>query len=270
LTRTTNAPRRWSRALVAALALASFAGCSLLPNYQKDETEGWSADRLYREAHDARTDGDYTRAIKLFNTLERRYPYGRYAQQAILEGAYSNFRANEPATALADTDRFVRTYPSSPNVDYALYLKGLIRFREDQGLLGYVYEQDLSERDPKAMKDSFGAFKELVARFPDSRYADDARARMRYLSNALAMHEVHVAEYYYNRGAYLAAANRVQASLLSYPQNPANEQALALLIKSYDQLGLEQLREDSKRVFEQSYPDSVLFKPPSKPWWKLW
>ncbi len=265
------APRRWAFALLALWVLFAVTGCSLFPEYQKDETAGWSADRLYREAHDALTDGNYTRAAKLYGTLEGRYPYGRYAQQSILEGAYASYRANETDTALAETDRFIRTYPSSPNVDYALYLKGLVRFREDQGLLGYVYELDLSERDPKAMKESYGAFKELVTRFPESKYADDARARMRYLTNALAMYEVHVARYYYGRGAYLAAANRAQASLLLYPQNPANEDALGMLVQAYDKLGLEQLRDDSKRILVQTYPNSPLVNPPpAKPWWRLW
>jgi outer membrane protein assembly factor BamD len=151
--------------LVAAFALAILAGCSSTPA-SKDETAGWSADQLYREAHGAMLDGNYTRAAKLFETLERRFPYGRYAQQAILEGAYADYRSNETDTAIAACDRFIRTYPNHPNVDYALYLKGLIRFREDQGILGYVYELDLSERDPKAMKESYAAFKELVTRFP--------------------------------------------------------------------------------------------------------
>jgi outer membrane protein assembly factor BamD len=257
--------------VVAALMLAALAGCSLFPDAKKDETAGWSAARLYAEAHDALTDGNYTRAAKLFDTLEGRYPYGRYAQQAILEGAYANYRSSDPEAATAACDRFIRTYPNHPNVDYALYLKGLIRFREDQGILGYVYELDLSERDPKAMKDSFAAFKELVARFPDSRYADDAQARMRYLSNALAMYEVHVARYYLERGAYLAAANRAQYSLLNYPRNPANEDALVVLVQAYSKLGLPQLSDDSRRVLAQTYPQNVFLNGgPPKPWWKFW
>lgn len=251
--------------------MSAFAGCGLFPDVQKDETVNWTADRIYREAHDAMLDGNYTRAAKLFDALEGRFPYGRYAQQAILEGAYSNYRANDTDAAIAACDRFIRTYPSHPNVDYALYLKGVIRFREDQGLLGYVYELDLSERDPKAMKESFGAFKELVTRFPDSRYADDSRARLKYLSNALAMYEVHVARYYLGRGAYLAAANRAQASLLLYPQNPANEEALDVLVTAYDKLNLPLLRDDSRRVLAQTFPNSkYVNQTPTTQWWKFW
>ena len=255
--------------LVAVLALVVLAACA--SSASKDETAGWSADQLYREAHGAMLDGNYTRAAKLFETLEGRFPYGRYAQQAILEGAYANYRSNETDTAIAACDRFIRTYPNHPNVDYALYLKGLIRFREDQGILGYVYELDLSERDPKAMKESYAAFKELVTRFPESKYAEDGHARMKYLSNALAMYEVHVARYYYGRGAYLAAANRAQYSLLNYPQNPANEDALDVLVNAYDKLGLPQLRDDSRAILVKTYPDSkYLGPPPAKPWWKIW
>ena len=164
----------------AALAL-SFAGCGLLPEV-KDETSGWSADRLYKTAHDAMLEGNYTRATKMFEVLESRFPYGRYAQQAILETAYANWRAGEVTVSVAATDRFIRTYPNHPNVDYAYYLKGLINFREDQGLFGYVYELDLAERDPKLMRESFAAFRELVAKYPASPYAEDATARMKSVS----------------------------------------------------------------------------------------
>jgi outer membrane protein assembly factor BamD len=257
--------------LAALLLAAMLAACNLLPEV-KDETSGWSAERLYASAHDEMLAGNYTRAIKLFETLEARFPYGRFAQQAMLESAYANYRAGESAPAVAAADRFIRTYPNHVNVDYAYYLKGLVHFREDQGLLGYVYELDLSERDPKAMKDSFNAFKELAEKFPDSRYAEDAGQRMRYLSNALGMYEVHVARYYYNRGAYLAAANRAQASLLNYPRTPSNEDALAVLVQSYDKLGLEKLAGDSRRVLQSTFPDSkyLVAGATSKPWWKLW
>jgi outer membrane protein assembly factor BamD len=266
-----RAPRRTAAAWLALVfGVLLLAGCNLLPE-QKDETAGWSAERLYKSANDEMKSGNYTRAVKLFETLEARFPYGRYAQQAILEGAYSSYRAGETAAAIAAADRFIRTYPNHPNVDYAYYLKGLVHFREDQGLLGYVYETDLSERDPKAMKESFNAFKELAQKFPDGRYAEDARARMRYLSNALGMYEVHVARYYYNRGAYVAAVNRAQAALVNYPRTPSNEAALDILVRGYEKLEMPKLAEDSRRVLQATYPQSAYLSPaPAKPWWKLW
>ena len=259
------------RALCAALMVAWVTGCGLLPDV-KDETAGWSADKLYSSAHDALVEGNYTRATKLYETIESRYPYGRYAQQAILEGAYSNWRASEQAAATAACDRFIRTYPNHPNVDYAYYLKGLVYFREDQGLFGYVYELDLAERDPKQMRESFAAFKELAQKFPQSRYAEDANARMRYLTNALGLYEVNVAQYYYNRGAYVAAASRAQSALLNFPNTPANERALDVLARSYDRLGLVQLAEDSRGILAKTFPGSTYLAGEAavKPWWKVW
>ncbi len=267
----TESYKSWWRVLLAGFALTlAFAGCAWLPEV-KDETAGWNADRLYQTAHDAMLQGNYIRATKLFEQLESRFPYGRYAQQAILESAYANWRGNEQAAAIAACDRFIRTYPNHPNVDYAFYLKGLVHFREDQGLFGYVYELDLSERDPKEMKSSFAAFKELTTRFPESQYFQDSIARMRYLNNALATYEVHVARYYYKRGAYVAAANRAQGTLVSYPQTPANEHALDLLRDSYEKLGMPQLAGDSQKILAKTYPESrYVVGGQSTPWWNFW
>jgi len=265
---------RPARAMLAALAillvLATLGGCNLLPEV-KDPTAGLTAEQLYRQAKDAMGEGNFTKAVKLYETLEARFPYGRFAQQAILEGAYANYRLGETATAIAACDRFIRTYPNHPSVDYAYYLKGLVYFREDQGIIGYVYELDLSEREPKSMRESFLAFKELVAKFPESKYAQDSTERMRYLANSLALYEVKVARYYYNRGAYVAAVNRAQTALVSYPRTPAEESALELLIRSYDKLGMPQLRDDSEQILRRTFPDSAYFTgPPPKPWWKFW
>jgi outer membrane protein assembly factor BamD len=226
---------------------------------------------LYNTAHDAMLQGNYSRATKLFDQLEARFPYGRYAQQAILESAYANWRGNDTAAAIAACDRFIRTYPNHPNVDYAYYLKGLVHFREDQGLIGYVYELDLAERDPKEMRSSFAAFKELTAKFPESQYYQDSLARMRYLSNAMATYEVNVAGYYYKRGAYVAAANRAQQSLIDFPQAPVNERALDIMRASYTKLGMTQLADDSQAILAKTYPDSrYLSGVPANPWWKFW
>ena len=256
------------RVAIALLIVSGVMACSWLPEV-KEETATWSAEKLYEEAHGAMLTGNYTRAVKLFDTLEGRFPYGRYAQQAILEGAYTNFRQNETVPALAACDRFIRTYPNHQNVDYAYYLKGLINFREDQGIFGYVAEQDLSERDPKMTKEAFAAFREIATRFPDSRYAPDSLERMRYLTNALAGYEVHVARYYYNRGAYVAAANRAQATLTNYPKTPANEDALILLVNSYDKLQMPQLRDDAQRILKESFPN-VNSALRTRPWWQFW
>jgi outer membrane protein assembly factor BamD len=258
----------WRNA-AALLVLIGMVGCSWLPDV-KDETAGWSAEKIYDEAHTSLITANYSRAVKMFDTLEGRYPYGRYAQQAIIEGAYANYRQGENAAAIASCDRFIRTYPNSPNADYAYYLKGLINFREDMGVFGYLVEQDLSERDPKMTRESYAAFRELVTKFPNSKYTKDSYIRMRYLTNELAAYEVHVARYYYNRGAYIAAVNRAQLTLTTYPRTPANEDALIVLVDSYDKLGLPKLRDDNERVLKQTFPDSRYFTATAAPWWKFW
>ena len=257
-------------ALLAALLLA--AGCGLLPEAE-DETIGWSANKLYAEAKVAMGEGTYDKAIKYFEKLEARYPYGRYAQQAQLEVAYAYYKQQEKPQAIAACDRFIRLHPNHPNVDYAYYLKGLVNFNEDMGLIGHVSLQDLSERDPKAAQESFEAFKALVQKFPESKYAKDSTLRMAYLVNALASHEVHVARYYMQRGAYVAAANRAQAAIKTFPDAPANEEALFVMIKAYDALGMNDLRDDAERVMRKNFPNSEYYKRGLNrdvPWWKLW
>ena len=259
------------RRLAVILALLLCA-CGLIPD-GKDETAGWSADKLYAEAKDEIAKSGYASAIKYLEKLEARYPYGRYAQQAQIELAYVYFKEGEHASAIAACDRFIKLHPNHLNVDYIYYLKGLVNFNEDLGLLGKLSRQDLSERDPKAARDSFDAFKELVSRYPDSKYAPDAIERMKYLVNALASHEVHVARYYMKRGAYVAAANRAQYALLNYAQAPAVEEALFVMVKAYDALGMSDLRDDADRVMHKNFPDSAYFKgTPGKkdPWWMLW
>jgi outer membrane protein assembly factor BamD len=255
--------------LAAALTLG---GCGLLPEVQ-DETAGWSVQKLYDEAKDNLNSGNYERAIKLFETLEARYPFGRHAQQAQLEVAYAYYKDNEPISAIAACDRFIKLHPNHPNVDYAYYLKGLANFNDDLGLLGNLARQDMSERDPRAARDAFLAFKELVTRFPDSKYAADSTARMKYLVNALAGNEVHVAKYYLKRKAWVAAANRAKEVLTTYPEAPALEEALAIMVVAYDKLGLTDLRDDAKRVLDLNFPDSPYAEGVStagKAWYKFW
>ncbi len=262
-----------SLAVIAALIVAALiAGCGLLPA-EKDETIGWSANKLYAEAKDALNGGSYTKAIKYFEKLESRYPYGRFAQQAQIEIAYAYWKDQEPASAVAACDRFIKLHPNHPNVDYVYYLRGLINFNEDLGIMGTISNQDMTERDPKGARESFDAFRELVTRFPDSKYTPDALLRMKYLVNALASLELHVARYYMKRGAYLAAANRAQYAVKNYPDAPATEEALFIMVKAYDSLGLNDLRDDAERVMRTNYPNSDYYRrglDRREPWWKLW
>jgi outer membrane protein assembly factor BamD len=265
-------PRSLIAAVLFPLLLLAFAGCSSLPS--DDETVGWSAQRLYGEAKDAMADRQWQKAIKYFEKLEARYPYGRFAQQAQLEVAYAYWKDDERASAIAACDRFIKLYPNHENVAYAWYLKGLINFNELSGLLTWLTAPDMSDRDPKAAREAFVAFREVVARFPESRYAEDAGARMRFLVNSLAASEVHVARYYMKRSAFVAAANRAQYAVLHYPQAPAVEEAMAILVHAYDALGMPELRDDAKRVLLKNFPQTEYLNPAGRkkhvPWWRIW
>ena len=186
-----------------------------------------------------------------------------------MEIAYAYYRDGEKDLALGATDRFIKQYPNSPNVDYVYYLKGLINFNDNLGLLGSFTGQDLTERDPKALRDSFDAFRDLAVRYPESKYAPDAIVRLKYLVNAMAAHEVHVARYYLRRGAYVAAANRAEIVVQQYQQAPAVHDALQIMVAAYDGLKMPQLRDDARRVLDSNFPPGQVVVEKS-PWWKLW
>ncbi len=258
--------------LFTLMCAALITGCGLAGK-EYDDTIGWSAQKLYDEAKDALNSANYSLAVKYFEKLEARYPYGRYAQQAQLEIAYAYYREGEVAQAVAACDRFIKLHPNHVNVDYAIYLKGLTNFNDTQSLFAGLTREDPAERDPKGAKESFDAFKELVSRFPDSRYAADAIKRMKFLVNALAQHEVHVARWYMRRTAYVAAVNRAQYALKTYPESPATEEALAIMVGGYGALGIMELSDDARRVLEKNYPASRFSKALNKErsgWWKYW
>lgn len=248
------AGHRLLRAVLAPLALALVLGAC--GSVDKDATAKWDADRLYNEARTELNSGSWARARDLYEKLEARYPFGRYAQQAQIEIAYCYYKEGETADAISATDRFLKLNPASPNADYVYYLRGLINFIEPPMLLGPLVHYRISERDPKAMLESFEAFKELIARYPNSRYYPDAMLRIGFLRTALADHEVRVADYYYRRGAYLAAINRAQAALHDYQGAPSIEHALGIMFHSYDRLGLTELRDGAERVLRNNYPQS--------------
>jgi outer membrane protein assembly factor BamD len=257
--------------LVATCALLGLSACSLLPE-KTDETKKWSATKLYDEARQEMEGGHYESAIKLFEKLESNYPFGTYAAQAQMEIAYAYYKSQDQAQALAAVERFIKLHPNHPQVDYMYYLRGLINFNDQLGFLSFIYSQDPTERDPKATREAFAAFKALVDKFPNSKYAQDSIARMKYLINAMAQYEVHVANYYYRRGAYLAAVNRAQTAVADYSDAPAREEALFLMIRGYDKLGMFDLRDDAQRVFLRNYPNSRFLNPNAAKgaWWKFW
>ena len=247
--------------LSVLLCLAWLTGCATT---EADWTAGWTPEKLYAEARDEMDNKAYEKAIKLYEKLEGQH------WLTVLEKAYAYFKNGEPVLAVSTLDRFIKVNPVSPAMDYALYLKGIVNFNDDLGLLSFVAKQDLAERDQKAAKESFEAFRELVTRFPESRYSEDARLRMRFTVNTLAQSEVKVARYYLKRGAHVAAINRAQAVLQDYQDVPAAEDALKILIECYDALGLTQQRDDTRRVLLASFPPQNSAATVKKPWWKPW
>ncbi len=257
----------------AALALV-LAGCASSPKKPVDETATWSPNKIYAEAIDERDHGSPEKAIGLFEKLEGRAAGTPLAQQAQLEKAYLHHRQREQAQAIATLDRFMKLHPTSPAMDYALYLKGIVNFNDNLGLFGSIARQDLSERDQKSAKESFEAFKQLVERFPESKYTPDASLRLTYIVNSLAQSEVHVARYYYSRGAYVAAISRAQTAVSDYRGVPAAEEALYIIMLSYEALQMPDLAKDARRVLETNFPKSGYltegFKTQQSPWWQMW
>lgn len=257
--------------LIAALALSA---CAIFGNPNPpDETKGWSEQRIYAAGQEKMLDKNYDKAIDYFKKLEARYPHGVYATQSQLEVAYAYYKKTEPVLCLSAVDRFIKLHPNHPNLDYAYYLKGLATFNE-RGIIEKYTKQEINDRDPKTLRVSFNAFKELVERFPTSRYHKDATQRMIYLVNTLAMHEMHVARYYMQRKAYVAAVNRSRYVLETYPNSSSVEDALVTQISAYDAMELTDLKNDTLRILKTNYPENPMvtgkINEDEKVWWKFW
>lgn len=255
---------------IAIIVLAS--GCAGLTPAPK--TPDAEIAELYAQAREQVASGNYDAAIKALERVEARSTGTLLGQQALLDLAHAQWKFNERASALATVDRFMRLHPSSPAMDYALYLRGLINFNDSVGSLGVLAGQRVAERDPQASREAYQSFRQLIQQFPDSRYAPDALQRMDFILNALAEAEVAVARYYLGRGAYVAAANRAKQAVVEYEKAPAVEEALAIMAQSYDRLGLANLRDDAKRVLRSSFPQSRFLEgavpAAGRPWWRPW
>ena len=247
--------RRTPKLLIGPLIAALLAGCSLLPD-KIDETKGWSAQRLYSEAKESMNEGNYQTALEYLDKIQARYPFGRYAQQAQIDTIFIQYRDSEPDAAIAAADRFITANPRHPYVDYAYYMKGLVNFQRINTLLERLAPSDRSRTDTNTARQSYNDFAELARKFPDSKYAEDARQRMLFLHNSLAAYEINVAEYYLKRGAYVAAVNRAAYVLETYVRTPSAQNALSIMTQAYIKMGMPQLAADSLRVLERNYPQS--------------
>lgn len=250
--------QRLGRAISITSACLLLAACGTV-KAPVDPTIGWSAERLYQDAKEETAAGNWKQARTRLEALEARYPFGTHAQQALIDQAYVNWKDDEPEQALAAIDRFQKQYPNHPGSDYMLYLKGLVSFTPPSANLMKFTLQDPSERDPKGLSESYDSFMQLIEQYPESRYANDARLRARWLVNIIAQNEAHVAEYYYNRSAYVAAINRAQRVITDFQGVPVAERALYIMYLSYDKLGNTDLRDDTKRIMDENYPNSEYF-----------
>lgn len=236
--------------------------------------QNWSADQIYREARNELDSGNYTRAGTLYELLRARQPEGRYTEQSLLDSAYAHYKNEEPAKALNALARFEQNFPASVDMDYALYLRGLILFAEDQSFLNKLASQDWSDRDPEANRRAYAQFERLVRLYPNSKYSEDATKRMAQLVDAMGGHEIAIARYYAKRGAYLAANNRAQRVIAQYQNTRYVEEALAIMAFTYDKMGNAQLKSDTERVLQTNFPNSPYLQKAwvadDMPWWRYW
>ncbi|MEJ2620313.1 MAG: outer membrane protein assembly factor BamD [Candidatus Thiodiazotropha sp.] len=245
------------------LLIMLLSGCAL-PE-QADPTKNWSASKFYSEAKSNLMDGEYDLAIKHYNGLQARYPFGRYATQSQLDIIYAHYKNGEPDSSIAASDRFIKLNPQSQYVDYAYYMKGLANYNRNQSFLSSILPTDPSERDAGAALNSFNDFAELIRRFPDSKYSADAHQRMLYLRNNLSKYQLHIARYYIQRGAYLAAANRANRVVTQFQRTDSVEEALEIMIDAYTRLGLTELAKDAQRVLALNLENGRLTQPASEP-----
>jgi outer membrane protein assembly factor BamD len=256
------------RLLILCCAL-TLAGCAN-KGQEFDPTANWTPERLFEDGKAEMNSGNWKLAKERFGAIEARFPFGAYAQQAMMDLAFCEWKDKETDKALSTIARFMQQYPSHPGMDYMIYLKGLINFTPPSAMFSNITQQNPGERDPKALRQSYAAFNELIDRYPQSRYASDARKRILWLVDTISQNELFVARYYYDRYAYVAAINRAQTVITDFEGVPAAEPALYIMMMSYEKLGMTDMRNDTERVLLKNYPDTRLIKegfPDKYSWW---
>ena len=240
--------------ITLGIVLITMTACSLR---DKDDLSNIPAPELLASAKELIQSSSYERALVYLQEIEARFPYSVYSQQAILETAYLYQKRGDSELTVATADRFIHTYPTHQNVDYAYYLKGLANFTTHRNFVAKLTgSKDFSDRDPQSARDSFDAFKELVTRFPNSRYAADSTERLQALLKTIAKHDTNIAKFYLERGAYVAVVNRCKYVIEHYQDTPAVEDALGMMVIAYREMGLADLAQDSWRVLQTNFPSS--------------
>jgi len=255
-----------ARILMLACVTIAIAGCG----YKERQAEALQPGNMYQKAHELLLGGDYRGAVRYYEALEARYPFSQESRQARLDLIYAYYRAREQESAIDAADQFIRENPTHPRVDYAMYLRGLVYFERSPNFMERWFGTDLNERPPQDVRRAFDAFAQLIRQRPDSVYARDARQRMVYLRNRLADYEVYVADLYLRREAYVAAIDRARYAIENYDGAPAIKDALAIMIRSYKALGLEDLAERSQEVFALNYPNADPEARSGRDWWPFW
>jgi len=244
----------YAKILLILALIFNASACSVLPEID-DETSGWSARQLYDAGKNALNTADYETALRYLESLEARFPYGRYAQQAQMDIIFAYYKFDEPESAIAAADRFIKLYPRHPKVDYAYYMRGLASFYQSMGTLDYLFNLDPSKREARGSREAFQYFSTLIKQYPNSDYAADSAQRLIYLHNVLAKHEVNIANYYIERGAYVAAANRAKYVINNYERTPSAIEALIVMVKAYRYLGLTDLAHGTFRILQLNAPE---------------
>lgn len=244
------------------LLIMTLSGCSSLGSLfeEKEPTVGLTASQLYAQGKEFLDAADFNNAIKFFEILEARYPFGKYSIQAMLDISYAYYASNQKDEAIIEINRFIRLYPNHPNVSYAYYLRALSNFDKDANIISRFFGHDPSRYDVTDLKNSFNDFTIVVNKFPDSKYADDSINRLRYIKNQIARNELYIAKYYDKRSANIATIERVKFMLENYGGTPSSEEGLVILVKNYNDLKLYDLAYDSARVLKKNFPDYRIIK----------
>ncbi len=244
------------RLLTLALLSTLLLACSS-KGKSKDPYNEMAAEAIYEKATLALKKGRYSRAVEAYESLDAQYPFGEYTEKAHLDIIYAYYRFNELPAAMRAADRYIRLHPRSPYLDYAYYMRGLIKYTESIGMAARYLPLDLTARDTNNGQEAFGNFQEMLSLYPNSPYAPDARQRMISLRNDLGQQQLNIAEYYMKRGAYLAAANRAQGVIENHPQTPAVNKSLALMVQAYEKLNMPEMAEESREVLRLNSPNAL-------------
>lgn len=255
-----------ARALAVACCALILAACG-----GRDRTaEQLQPEKLYEHGHKSMMAGDYRGAVRYYEALEARFPFSEYSRQAKLDIIYAYYKSHETESAIDAADQFIRENPTHPRVDYAMYVKGLVYFERAPNFLERWFNTDLTQRPPQEVRGSFQAFQTLIERHPGSEYVNDARQRMIFLRNRLAEYEIHVADYYLRRRAYVAALSRARYCIENYDGAPATRDALDIMISSYEGMGLKNLAQESRAIYALNFPNADPERKHKRDWWPLW